>query len=436
MPVTGRVPEDVLSSITKDIQVSCLLASKGLLWIGTNKGVILTLPLPRLREGVPQIVGRPCVSFHGHCGPIRFLLPIFFLTPEISTLKAKAALKTYDYVPFKPSVEKPETQSTEESPEANPVQNGKDLDEMTKPSTMDASASKTGFSEGKEAGDNPKAGLSTSDSESPGAPASESHQTPPTDSRECGQGQPESSLASELAVSCLPAKASSGMTRKRDFCRSTPNLAEDFDGTEDISLLYGSLMQGLDNIHEPYGLRRKKRANEFDVSKRHTLHTSSSKFDGRVSGKSKLSKYKRSRRWSNSLLKDEELGAVEEGSIHKAQSPTQTDVHVANTSTLSSKNSQETFPGGSTTPLPGDLEGESSAQSPSSSSNTDDNPTSPQGRRQSWGTTLSRKPVNACKSVIVVSGGDGYCNWNKRDSSKITRSEEATLLLWLHKVSS
>ncbi len=52
-----------------------MLASKGLLWAGTNIGCIITLPLPRL-EGVPQIKGRPCVSYHAHTGPIKFIAPI------------------------------------------------------------------------------------------------------------------------------------------------------------------------------------------------------------------------------------------------------------------------------------------------------------------------------------------------------------------------
>ena len=36
---------------------------------------MLTFPLPRL-EGVPQIKGRPNVSYHAHMGPIKFLTPI------------------------------------------------------------------------------------------------------------------------------------------------------------------------------------------------------------------------------------------------------------------------------------------------------------------------------------------------------------------------
>ena len=77
--------KDGLSVVGKDIgdlaleleqvSITFLLSSKGLLWIGTNCGCALTLPLPRL-EGVPQIKGRPSVSYHAHIGPIKFLVPI------------------------------------------------------------------------------------------------------------------------------------------------------------------------------------------------------------------------------------------------------------------------------------------------------------------------------------------------------------------------
>ncbi|CAA9996465.1 unnamed protein product [Nesidiocoris tenuis] len=57
------------------VTVSGLLAVKGLLWVGTDAGVALTIPLPRL-EGVPIISGRVNVSYHGHSGPLTLLLPL------------------------------------------------------------------------------------------------------------------------------------------------------------------------------------------------------------------------------------------------------------------------------------------------------------------------------------------------------------------------
>lgn len=54
------------------------MASLGLLWVGTSDGMILTYPLPRLRDGVPKINKRPHVSLHGHNGPVKFLLPVHY----------------------------------------------------------------------------------------------------------------------------------------------------------------------------------------------------------------------------------------------------------------------------------------------------------------------------------------------------------------------
>ncbi|XP_034941800.1 rho guanine nucleotide exchange factor 10-like protein isoform X2 [Chelonus insularis] len=57
------------------VNVTALMACKGLLWVGTNVGISLTIPLPRL-EGVPIISGRVNISYHAHFGPITFLLAI------------------------------------------------------------------------------------------------------------------------------------------------------------------------------------------------------------------------------------------------------------------------------------------------------------------------------------------------------------------------
>lgn len=55
--------------------VTALNASKGLLWVGTNVGISLTIPLPRL-EGVPIISGAVNISYHAHFGPVTFLMPL------------------------------------------------------------------------------------------------------------------------------------------------------------------------------------------------------------------------------------------------------------------------------------------------------------------------------------------------------------------------
>ncbi|XP_040009743.1 rho guanine nucleotide exchange factor 10-like protein isoform X2 [Xiphias gladius] len=53
--------------------VSSLLICQGLLWVGTNKGIILTFPIPTL-EGIPKITGKGRTSLNAHCGPVDFLV--------------------------------------------------------------------------------------------------------------------------------------------------------------------------------------------------------------------------------------------------------------------------------------------------------------------------------------------------------------------------
>lgn len=64
-----------VSQPQRNIHVTALLASRGLLWVGTNVGIALTVPLPRL-EGVPIISGRANISFHAHYGCVTFFLNI------------------------------------------------------------------------------------------------------------------------------------------------------------------------------------------------------------------------------------------------------------------------------------------------------------------------------------------------------------------------
>ena len=59
----------------RSVQVTALSAAKGLLWVGTNVGIALTIPLPRL-EGVPIISGKANISYHAHFGPVRMFLPL------------------------------------------------------------------------------------------------------------------------------------------------------------------------------------------------------------------------------------------------------------------------------------------------------------------------------------------------------------------------
>ena len=64
-----------VSQPQRSIHVTSLMASRGLLWVGTNVGIALTVPLPRL-EGVPIISGRANISYHAHFGPVNFFLNV------------------------------------------------------------------------------------------------------------------------------------------------------------------------------------------------------------------------------------------------------------------------------------------------------------------------------------------------------------------------
>ena len=75
----------------RDYKITCLVASLGLLWVGTSDGIILTYPLPRLRDGVPKINKRPQVSLHGHNGPAKFLVPVHYGPVNGAPLRRKVS---------------------------------------------------------------------------------------------------------------------------------------------------------------------------------------------------------------------------------------------------------------------------------------------------------------------------------------------------------
>ncbi|XP_041108536.1 rho guanine nucleotide exchange factor 10-like isoform X4 [Polyodon spathula] len=54
------------------VSVTSLLVCHGLLMVGTNLGIIVALPVPRL-QGIPKVTGRGMVSYHAHSGPVKFL---------------------------------------------------------------------------------------------------------------------------------------------------------------------------------------------------------------------------------------------------------------------------------------------------------------------------------------------------------------------------
>ncbi|XP_029451616.1 rho guanine nucleotide exchange factor 10 isoform X2 [Rhinatrema bivittatum] len=55
------------------VSVTSLLVCHGLLLVGTNLGIIVALPIPRL-QGIPKVTGRGMVSYHVHSGSVKFLV--------------------------------------------------------------------------------------------------------------------------------------------------------------------------------------------------------------------------------------------------------------------------------------------------------------------------------------------------------------------------
>ncbi|XP_032876564.1 rho guanine nucleotide exchange factor 10 isoform X2 [Amblyraja radiata] len=65
-PIHNMIPGQQRTTVTG------LLVCHGLLLVGTNLGIIVALPVARL-QGIPKVTGRGMVSYHAHCGPVRFL---------------------------------------------------------------------------------------------------------------------------------------------------------------------------------------------------------------------------------------------------------------------------------------------------------------------------------------------------------------------------
>uniref|UniRef100_A0A1A8GQ38 Chromodomain helicase DNA binding protein 5 n=1 Tax=Nothobranchius korthausae TaxID=1143690 RepID=A0A1A8GQ38_9TELE len=73
----------LLDTGQKSVQVTSLLICQGLLWVGTARGLIITLPVPKL-EGIPKITGKGMISLNAHCGPVDFLVATTsILSPDL-----------------------------------------------------------------------------------------------------------------------------------------------------------------------------------------------------------------------------------------------------------------------------------------------------------------------------------------------------------------
>ncbi|XP_022711125.1 rho guanine nucleotide exchange factor 10-like protein isoform X3 [Varroa jacobsoni] len=66
----------MLKTPAASVFITSLQVSRGLLWAGTNVGVVVTLPLPKL-EGIPLVPrGSVSASYHGHQGAVTFLISL------------------------------------------------------------------------------------------------------------------------------------------------------------------------------------------------------------------------------------------------------------------------------------------------------------------------------------------------------------------------
>ena len=91
----NRVLSGRENGVKRVVHITSLSVSTGLLWIGTNVGLALTIPLPRL-GGIPTISGSANISYHAHYGPVRMFLPInqSIITEDLPVAKKSYRLST------------------------------------------------------------------------------------------------------------------------------------------------------------------------------------------------------------------------------------------------------------------------------------------------------------------------------------------------------
>ncbi|XP_060707963.1 rho guanine nucleotide exchange factor 10-like protein isoform X2 [Hemiscyllium ocellatum] len=79
----------------KNILVTCLLVCQGMLWVGTNQGILIALPVPKL-EGIPKVTGKGMISLNAHCGPVEFLIPTIG-SLDLDLLKSESTEEMPEY---------------------------------------------------------------------------------------------------------------------------------------------------------------------------------------------------------------------------------------------------------------------------------------------------------------------------------------------------
>ncbi|GFS22585.1 rho guanine nucleotide exchange factor 10 [Elysia marginata] len=121
-----------LGNNTESLVVTSLVESKGLLWIGTSVGVVLTLPLPRLSDGVPLYRGRPSISLHAHRSPVKFLVALHCAASTLELNKNSSLRYTLRQRQSRRNIER-EKVEFEESEKRKMAQQGELLVEVDRP---------------------------------------------------------------------------------------------------------------------------------------------------------------------------------------------------------------------------------------------------------------------------------------------------------------
>lgn len=310
-----------------EVHVSCLLASRGMLWIGTNIGVILSLPLPRLREGVPLVSERPSVSYHAHNGPVRFLLPLHAKSNVVYYDKSVNVSQEHS---INSKQSKPDTDTSDEliSGEKKEINQSDTVTDSLTPSETVAPTPSREVSE-----------------------HSQFLQSYPPEGSSIRSGSKTLSFRSELRE------------KVSHFSQSHPNLLETIDGVEHVKSLYGSLMRGVDTNFAKRISDLKEGGSKMSIPE--------------DDGQNKQSDVK------NSDAKEETNGKkIESITTQKAEK--------------SGLTLQPSF------------------------------------RRECGSMRGSTLKLNMPTAVTVISGGDGYTDWNEKNPN--SKSDEACLLLWLCKV--
>ncbi|XP_046558747.1 uncharacterized protein LOC124267803 [Haliotis rubra] len=356
--------------------ITSLSASKGLLWIGTNHGFVLTLPLPRLKDGVPLASGRPKISHHSHRGPVKFLIPIYY-SSSVAELNRSSSLWS-SLRPKRPSLNDKLTLNKNKSEEITSPVSDSGIDGVMSPDGK--SHTEAWQAEIDElsvtGGNNTVVGQTDTESNPVLQPIAEVDSSSTTD-------QSKSAKTAQSAKRRKSDKDSESFKRekprlksktlsfrselankiaKRNFESSDSELAEEEE--DEVRMLYENLMETDDDIDKE--------------SEDDSFQDATSSFEELPS----------------------DLGSPENA--------------------LSARKDGQTVKWGSGVRL------RATSRSVRSRHGTLHRGGSAQTHRTA---TMRKSPCNA---VIVVAGGDGYVDWNKK--TKQRTSEDASLLLWIYKL--